>query len=442
MSIQISDHFTYGRLLRFSMPSIIMMIFTSLYTVVDGLFVSNLAGQQAFASLNLVWPAIGLLQAFGFMIGAGGCALVSKTLGEGQQRRACEYFSMLVVFEILLGLVVSTITIVLIEPICRMLGATEYLMEDCIIYGVPLLAVQCFFYLHTSLQSFFITAGKPKLGLAITLVTGFSNMFLDWLLIAGFGMGILGAALATAINWVASALVSAWWFWKHQESPVHLCHFSWHCKALVQACVNGSSEMVTNCSASFVLMLYNLSLMALAGPDGVISYGIIQYILFLFSSTFFGFTMAVAPCIGYQYGAANHVELKNLLVKSLIITTLASLVLTGIAELSAPALAHVFVSYSQSLMDLTVHAIRIFSIGFLMSGLCIFISGFFTALNNGLVSALLSFARTFLFQTGCILILPRLAGVEGIWAASPTAETLSLVVSLLFLIALRRKYQY
>lgn len=442
LQIRISDHFTYSKLLRFSLPSIIMMIFTSMYTIVDGIFVSNLAGADAFASLNLIWPAIGLLGAFGFMIGAGGTALVSKTLGEGNQKLACEYFSMLVVFEILIGILVSIVTIAEIVPISYLLGATDDLIADCVLYGVPLLAAQCLFYLHATFQPFLIAAEKAKLGLAVTILSGITNMVLDYFLIAVVHMGIMGAALATAAGWAISSLIPAWWFWKHQEAPIHFTRFRWHFRALGQSCLNGSSEMVTNLSASLVLMLYNLELMQLVGPDGVVAYGVIQYILFLFSAAFFGYTMAVAPCIGFQFGAGDRKELKNLFGKSMLIILIASIVLTITAEILASLLSMVFVSYSESLMTMTTHAIRIFSICFLMSGFNIFASGFFTALNNGPVSALLSFGRAFVFQIGSILLLPVFFGVEGIWASSVVAEFLSLLLGIWCLLHYRKRYGY
>lgn len=441
-SIAISDHFTYSKLIRYCLPSVTMMVFTSLYTIVDGFFVSNLAGEKAFTSLNLIWPVVGILGSFGFMIGTGGTALVSKTLGEGNQKKACEYFTMLIVFEILLGIVVSTISIVFIEPIARLCGATDDLLRDCYLYAIPLLACQPVFFMNNSYQSFLVAAGKPKFGLIISLACGALNMILDYVLIALFQLGILGASLATAFNWILGGLIPTFWFWKHQESDLHFVKFKWKWKVLWQSCFNGMSEMVTNLSLSFVLLLYNLVLMRIAGPQGVVVYGVIQYLGFLFAAVFLGYTMAVAPCIGYQYGAQNHEELKNLLQKSLILIGIASVAVVLIADALSYELAAVFVSYSDELMEMTHYAVQLYSLGFLVAGFNIFSSGFFTALNNGPISALLSLMRTFVFQAVAVLVLPYFFGLNGVWMANFFSEILSLLLSIFFILKYKARYGY
>lgn len=442
MEYKLSEHFSYGRLIRYSIPSIVMMVFTSMYTIVDGLFVSNLAGDAAFASLNLIWPVIGMLSAFGFMVGTGGAALVSKTLGEKKKFLACEYFTMLIAFEILTGIVVSVITAFNIRSIARMLGATDDLIQDCVNYGFILLLAQPFVFVSTSFQSFLVTAEKPKAGLWITVLCGISNMVFDYVFIAWCQMGIFGAALATALGWVIGSILPLFFFVRSGRSALHFVHFKWHFKALGQACLNGSSEMVTNLSASFVLMLYNFELMHYIGSNGVNAYGVIQYITFLFSAVFFGYNMAAAPLIGFQYGAQNHRELKSLTSKSLVTTICFCLLMTAIAEASAGWLSHIFVSYSATLMELTVHAIHLYAIGFLMAGFNIFASGFFTALNNGVVSAILSFMRTFVFQAGCILLLPLVWGIDGIWLAVPVSEGLSALLGVFYLVYEKKRYGY
>lgn len=442
MQIQISDHFTTPKLLRFALPSIVMMVFTSMYTIVDGLFVSNLVGQEAFTSLNLIWPAIGIFSAFGFMIGTGGTALVSKTLGEKREQRACEYFTMLIVFEILLGLLISVMTMVGIEPLARLCGATEDLIPDCIAYGLPLLACMAFSFLSASFQSFLVAAGQPKMGLMISLAAGVMNMVMDYVCIAIFGWGIFGAAFATGLNWVVGAVIPMVWFYKHQESPIHFTRFSWRFGALGKACFNGMSEMVSNVSMNLVALLYNLELMKIAGPDGVVVYGIIQYLTFLFIAAFLGYSMATAPCIGYQYGAQNHEELSSLLKKSIGIIAAASVAIVILSDALAPLLSSIFVSYSPTLMEMTQHAIRIYSLCFLAAGFNVFTSSFFTALNNGVVSAVVSLMRTFLFQVGAVLLLPIWFGLNGIWSATTVAEGLSLVMSIAFLVCLRKRYGY
>lgn len=442
MELKISDHFTYSKLLRFTFPSVVMMVFMSLYTIVDGFFVSNLAGKDAFTSLNLIWPAVGLLGAFGFMFGTGGTALVSKTLGEQKKELACEYFTMIMVFEVILALVVSAITIAMIVPICHLVGATEDLIPGCIAYGVPLLAMQMFMYLSNSYQSFLIVVGKAKLGLCITIITGLSNMILDYVFVGVFQMGVFGAALATGMNWIIGATIPTWWFWKHQEADIHFTKFKWRFKALGKASFNGLSEMVSTVSMNLIVLLYNLSLMKMAGPDGVVVYGVIQYLSFLFASVFLGYSMAIAPCVGYQYGAKKPKELKNLLVKSISLIAIFSIVTVSLAYMGSWQLSAIFVSYSDHLMEMCEMAIRIYCLGFLMAGMNIFASGFFTALNNGPVSALISLMRTFVFQVGSILIMPQLFGINGIWSATVVAEALALVVSLAFLFGMRKRYSY
>lgn len=441
-SIAISDHFTYSKLIRYCLPSVTMMVFTSLYTIVDGFFVSNLAGEKAFTALNLIWPIIGILSSFGFMIGTGGTALVSKTLGEGDNQRACEYFTMLIVFEVLLGIGVSALTIVFLEPLARLCGATDDLLHDCYLYAIPLLACQAVCFMSNSYQSFLVAAGKPKFGLIISLACGGLNMVLDYVLIALFHLGILGASLATAFNWVLGGLIPTFWFWKHQENDLHFVKFKWKFKAIWQSCFNGISEMVTNLSLSFVLLLYNLVLMRIAGAQGVVVYGVVQYLGFLFAAVFLGYTLAVAPCIGYQYGAQNHEELKNLFHKSLILLAILSVMVVLMADAFAYELASLFVSYSKELMEMTHYAVQLYSLGFLVAGFNIFASGFFTALNNGPVSALLSLMRTFVFQALAVLVLPYFLGLTGVWMANFIAEILSLGLSTFFLLKLKKRYGY
>lgn len=440
--IALSDHFGYGRLLRFSLPSIIMIVFTSLYTIVDGIFVSNLVGSTAFAALNLIYPAVGILGAFGFMIGSGGAALVSKTLGEKEHHKANEYFTMLIVFEIILGLVVGTVGALTLRPVALFLGATEELMPDCLKYGTILMFAQVFFFLTNSFQSFLVVAERPKMGLAITLCAGFSNMILDYIFIAVFQMGIFGAALATAMNWILGALVPLFFFLRRNGTLLKLIPFRWHFAKLGTACLNGSSEMVTNLSLNLVAMLYNFELMRIAGPDGVIAYGVIQYMTFVFLAIFLGYTMAVSPVVSYHYGAGNRHELKSLLKKSLTIIAVFALSMFAIAESTSGFMATVFVSGSKTLMEMTMRGIEIYSISFLITGFNIFVSGFFTALNNGPVSAIVSFFRTFFSQVVFILILPIWFGLNGIWSAVIVSEGVSLLVSFGFLKGLQKKYGY
>lgn len=442
MKIQLSEHFTYKKLIRFTIPTIIMMIFTSIYGVVDGIFVSNCVGSNAFAAVNLILPAIMILAGFGFMIGAGGSAIVSKTMGEGDKKLANEYFSMLVYLMIIVGIIFSIIGFIFIRPISRLLGADGEMLENCVVYGRTLLVALTAFFLQNSFQSFLIVAEKPKMGLVISIIAGVVNMVLDFLFIYVFKLGVFGAALATGISSVVGGGIPLVYFMRKNSSSLKLTKARFDLKAILKALSNGSSEMVNNVSMSLVNMLYNFQLMKYAGANGVVAYGIIMYVGFIFSGTYIGYSIGTAPIIGYNYGAKNSDELKNVLRKSLKLLIITSLVMTGLAELLAKTLGGIFVSYDEELLKMTVNAIRLFSISYIFSGINIFASSFFTALNNGIVSAVISFLRTLLFQTAMILILPQIFGLNGIWVAVVVAELLALGVSVIFLICNRKKYQY
>ncbi len=441
MNIQLSEHFTYKKLIQFTIPTIIMMIFTSIYGVVDGLFVSNCVGADAFAGVNLIMPALMILGSIGFMIGTGGSALVSKTIGEGNKEKANRYFSMLLYVVTIIGFIFTVIGLIVMEPVAKLLGAEGNLVEICVTYGRTLIIALIPFMLQNCFQSFLIVAEKPRMGLIISIITGVLNMILDFLFIYVFKMGVFGAAVATGISQLIGGIVPLIYFIKKSET-LKLVKTKFELKPILQACANGSSEMVTNVSMSLVNMLYNLQLMKYAGSDGVVAYGIIMYVSFIFSGTYMGYSIGSAPIVGYHYGAKNKEELKSLLKKSLKLLTITSIVMTAIGELLAKPLASIFVSYDANLLDMTVNAIRIFSISYLISGINIFASSFFTALNNGVVSAAISFLRTLLFQIAMIFVLPLIWGLNGIWIAVVFAEVLALIVSITFLVVNRKKYQY
>lgn len=441
MNIQLSEHFTYKKLIQFTIPTIIMMIFTSIYGVVDGLFVSNCVGSDAFAGVNLIMPALMILGAIGFMIGTGGSALVSKTMGEGNKEKANQYFSMLLYVVTIIGFIFTIVGFLVMEPVAKLLGAEGDLIDICVTYGRTLIIALIPFMLQNCFQSFLIVAEKPRMGLAISIITGVLNMILDFLFIYVFKMGVFGAAFATGISQLIGGIVPLIYFIKKSEN-LKLVKTKFELKPILQACANGSSEMVTNISMSLVNMLYNLQLMKYAGADGVVAYGIIMYVSFIFSGTYMGYSIGSAPIVGYHYGAENTEELKSLLKKSLKLLTITSVVMTVAAELLAKPLAGIFVSYDANLLDMTTNAIRIFSISYLISGINIFASSFFTALNNGVVSAAISFLRTLLFQIAMIFILPLIWNLNGIWLAVVFAEVLALIVSIIFLVVNRKKYQY
>lgn len=442
MKIQLSEHFTYKKLIKFTIPTIIMMIFTSIYGVVDGIFVSNCVGSDAFAAVNLIMPILMIFGTIGFMIGTGGSALVSKTIGEGDKKKANQYFSMLIYLLIITGIILTIIGMVFIEPMSKLLGADESMLKDCITYGRTIIIFLVVFVLQNCFQSFLIVAEKPTFGLIVSIVTGITNMILDFLFMYVFKMGVFGAALATGISQFIGGIIPLIYFICNKNGTLKLVKAKFEWKAIFQACINGSSEMLTNLSMSLVNMLYNMQLMKYAGPDGVVAYGIIMYVGFIFAGTYLGYSIGTAPIIGYHYGAENTEELKNLLKKSLRLIAITSLVMTGLAEILSRALASIFVSYNLELLNMTTRAIRLFSISFIISGFNMFASSFFTALNNGVVSAAISFLRTLVFQIAMIFILPAILGLDGIWLAVVFAEILSLIVSSIFLIKNRKKYQY
>ena len=442
MTVSLSDHFSYQKLLRFVAPSILMMIVTSIYSIVDGFFVSNFVGKNPFAALNLIFPVIMALAAFGFMIGTGGSALIAKTLGEGKKDEANGIFSMLIVVLAVGGAILSGTCILLLRPISYAVGATELTIDDCMLYGRVLLISLPFFMLQNSFQSFLATAEKPHFGLRVTVFAGLTNMVLDFLLVYVFPFGLLGAALATAFSQIVGALIPLVYFLRPNDSPLRLTRPRLDLRALGKACYNGSSEMVSNLSTSLVGVLYNIQLMAIAQENGVSAYGVIMYVSFIFMAFFFGYSIAVTPVVGYHYGAQNHAELKSLLKKSLTITLISSLVMTVSSIALASPIARIFVGYDAELCEMTVNALRLYALSFLVCGFNIFGSAFFTGLNNGTASALISFLRTLVLQVAAVLLLPRVLGIDGIWLAITAAEALTLLVTAALFLAGRRKYHY
>ena len=442
MRIQLSDHFTAAKLLRFVLPSIAMMIFTSIYGVVDGLFVSNFVGKTPFAALNLIMPFLMGLGALGFMIGTGGSALIARTLGEGDRERANRYFSMLIAVTVISGLALTALGLVFLRPIAAAMGATDALMEDCVLYGRILLTFQTAFMLQNVFQSFFALAEKPKMGLWMTVAAGMTNIVLDALFVAVFRWGLAGAAAATVLSQVVGGVVPLFYFARPNSSLLRLVKPRFDGRALGKVCLNGSSELLTNLSASLVSVLYNFQLMKLAGEDGVAAYGVLMYVNFIFLAIFFGYAIGGAPLISYHYGAGNRPELQNLFRKSLLLTAGCGLALTLLAEALSGPLSRVFVGYDAALYEMTRHGFRLYALSFLAAGLNVFGSAFFTALNDGPVSAVISFLRTLVFQVAVVLVLPVLFGIDGIWLAVPVAELLALAVTTGFLVGKRKKYHY
>ena len=441
--IQLSDHFTLGRLFRFCLPSVVMMVFTSIYGVVDGYFVSNFVGKTPFAAVNLIMPFLMILGGVGFMIGTGGSALVAKHLGEQNNDQARRVFSMMLIVTLILGVSTSALGIIFVENVAQLLGADSELLPYCVTYARTCLIFNTMFMLQNVFQSFLVTAERPKMGLAVVIAAGCTNMLLDFLFIAVFELDVVGAALATGLSQTVGGLLPLIFFLRRNNgSKLHMVRTRLEFRPILQACANGASELMTSISSSIVSMLYNFQLLRLAGQDGVSAYGVLMYVQFIFAAVYIGYAIGTAPITGYNYGAQNHAELKNIRRKSIKVTLTAGVIMVIIAELLAPVLAGIFVGYDKDLFGMTVHAFRLFSFTFLLSGFNIWCSSFFTALNNGAVSAAVSFLRTLVFQLAAVLILPIFLKLDGVWISVAFAEVCAFVISLLFLIAKKKKYDY
>lgn len=441
--IQLSDHFNTRRLLRFTLPSIIMMVFTSIYGVVDGFFVSNFAGKTPFAAVNFIMPVLMILGCPGFMFGTGGSALIAKLLGEKREQKANAVFTMLVVCAAALGVLLAVLGIVLLPAIAALLGAEGELLRNCVLYGRIVLLATPFYLLQYEFQCLFATAQKPKLGLYVTVAAGMCNMALDALFVGVFRWGLAGAAAATAFSQLVGGAVPLVYFAKRRPgSLLYFTEFRFDGQALAKACANGSSELMSNISMSIVSMLYNTQLMRWAGEDGVSAYGVLMYVSMIFMAIFIGYCVGSSPIVSYHYGAENRAELQGLRKRSLGIIAVTALFMFAAGELAGRPLATLFVGYDEELLDMTAHAFAIFSCSFLLSGFSIFGSSFFTALGDGLTSALISFLRTLVFQVAAVLIFPLIWGLDGIWLSIVAAEVMSVLVTVFFLLVKRRKYGY
>ncbi|MBR2847290.1 MAG: MATE family efflux transporter [Clostridia bacterium] len=444
MEIQLSDHFTYKKLMHFTLPSVAMMIFTSVYGVVDGFFVSNFAGKTAFAAINLIFPILMILSTVGFMFGTGGTAIVAKTFGEGDSKKANRYFSLFVYVAFALGVLFAVLGIIFIRPISEALGASGQLFDDCVVYGIVNLAALPFYVLQLMFQSFFVTAEKPKLGLVVTVASGVTNMVLDAVLVILLPQEhkLLGAGIATAASQVVGGILPIIYFSRKNDSILQLGKTKFDGKAITKAATNGSSEFMSNVSMNLVGILYNLQLMEYAGEDGVAAYGVMLYVSWIFASAFMGYSVGIAPVFGYNYGAKNSKELKGLLKKSLIITGFSGALMIIIGEVFALPMSSFFVGYDAELTKLTVSGFKIFALSFLFMGYAIFSSGFFTALSDGLTSALISFLRTLVFQVAAILLLPIWWGINGIWSSIIVAEFMAAFLGAVFIIIKKKRYGY
>lgn len=441
-AIQLSDHFTRKRLLRFSLPSIVMMVFTSIYGVVDGYFVSNYTGKTPFAAVNLIMPFLMILGGVGFMFGTGGGALIAKTMGEGKAEKADKLFSMTVFASIFCGLVLTAVGLLFLRPFAQLMGAEGELLENSLLYGTINLIALPFYILQYEFQCLFATAEKPKLGLYVTVASGVANMVLDWLLVAVLPFGLAGAAAATATSQFIGGVFPLIYFARKNSSRLHLTRCRLELRPLGRICANGSSELMGNISMSLVNMLYNVQLMQYVGEDGIAAYGVLMYVSMIFQAIFIGYSVGTAPIVSYHYGAQNREELKSLLRKAIFIVAIAALCMFAAGELLAAPLSRLFVAYDEELLQMTTHAFAIFSFSFLFSGFAINGSSFFTALNDGLTSALISFLRTLVFQVAAVLLFPLLWGLDGIWFSIVAAEIMAVLAAIFFLLKKQKKYGY
>lgn len=442
MKIQLSDHFTYRRLLYFVLPSILMIICTSIYSIVDGFFVSNFVGKTPFAAINLIMPILMLVGTVGLMVGTGGCAVVSKAMGEGRHKQANQYFSMLIYAAFVFGLLASIVGFLLIPSIAEALGAKGALLENCVIYARILFCSMPFFILQFAFQIFFVAAGKPGLSLKVNIAAGLANALLDYILIVIFPLGLAGAAIATAVGQLIGGLFPVLYFIRKNDSSLRLTKVKMDGSVLLHTCINGSSEMVTNLSSSVVNILYNLQLMRIAGENGIAAYGVIMYVNIIFMAIFLGYSLGSAPLVSYHYGAENHLELQNLFRKSMKLLAVSGVILVIWSEIFAGPLAAIFASKDPELLIMTTRGFRLYALAFLVMGFNAWGSAFFTALNNGVISAAISFLRTFVFQIIIILTLPIFFGIDGIWLSIVVAELMSLVVTGIFLFTQKKRYQY
>lgn len=442
MKIQLSDNFTYGKLLRFCTGPILMMVFTSVYSLVDGIFVSNFAGETPFKAINLIFPVLMILGAIGFMFGAGGTAVVSKTLGEGDKNRAHQYFTLITAATFVFGALLAAGFYFLLRPVAVLIGATGDVLEDAVTYSQILMCAMPFFMLQNLFQSFFIAAEKPRLGFAFTLASGVTNIVFDAVFIVGCKLGVAGAAIGTALSQFVGGLLPVIYFLSKNRSLLRFVKFRVNWRVIGKSCVNGSSELLGNVAMSLVSIAYNWQLIRTVGDAGVAAFGVIMYVQFVFVAIFIGYCLGVAPIVGYNFGAQNRTELQNVFKKSMIVISVVSLVMTVSAEALANVVARIFVSYDEALLQMTARGMRLYSVCFLFSGFCMFCSSFFTALNNGVISAVVSFGRTLVFQTVCIFVLPLWLGLDGIWIATPVAEFVSILLCAVMFAANNRRYGY
>ena len=440
--MQFSEHYTYKKIIRYTVPPIIMMIFTSLYSVVDGLFLSNCAGKQAFSAVSFIMPYLMMFNSTGFMLGTGSSALIAKKMGEKKYKSANEIFTTVVVVSIFSGVILSFIGLIFLTPVASMQGAKGELLNNCLKYGrIYLLGVPACI-IQFEFEALYSTSGKSKLGLYSTIISGLTNVILDALFLYVFSWNIKGAAAATIISQYVGGIIPIIYYSRKNKSNLRLVKCKLRFRDMIKVCTNGSSEMVNNISISVVSLMYNIQLLKYAGDDGIAAFGIMMYVNFLFTAVFWGYVSGISPIISFNYGAKNSKELHSLLKKSIVILTLTSISMFMSSVFLATPVTKIFVNYDAQLLAMTIKGFYLFSFSFLFSGMSIFSSSFFTSLNNGFISAVISFSRVFLFQIPAVLILPLILGLDGIWLSVVIAELLTVAAGTGLILKYRKKYNY
>lgn len=429
-------------ILKFTFPTIIMMVFMSLYTMVDGVFVSNLIGENALSAVNIVYPVSSIIIAISIMFATGGGAIIARNMGEGKDDEAKKNFSLIVATGIVIGVVMIGLGLIFIRPIIEVMGATPVLYDYCHDYLKMLILFAPFAVLQMLFQFFFVTAGKPKIGLFVIVAGGVANVILDYVFIVPVGMGIAGAALATGIGYSIPAIFGLIYFTIHRKGSLYFVKPKWNTKVLIQSCLNGSSEMVTNLATAITTFLFNIVMLKYLGENGIAAITIVLYAQFLLTSIYLGFSSGVAPVFSYNYGVQDKVQLKKLFKISFGFVIVTSVVTFLVSLLLSTSIVKVFVNEQSVVFELAKHGFLLFSICYLFIGINIFASSMFTAFSNGKVSAIISFLRTFGFIIIAIVFLPRLIGANGVWLAIPVAEILTLIVSAIYLIKGRKIYHY
>ncbi len=442
MQIKLSDHFSYPRLFRFTLPSICMMLFTSVYLVIDGYFVSNFIGKTALAAVNMIYPVIMIIGSIGFMLGTGGSALVAKTMGEGDDEKAKRLFTLIYLTSIVIGTILTLPSFIFLDKIAYFLGARGELLENSITYGRILLSTVVLFVVQMESQIFFITAEKPKLGLIMTVLSCGTNIVLDGVFCAILHLGVPGAAAATAVSQAIGGTIPLLYFTFKRKGRLYFTKTYFDKKALLKSASNGLSELLSNTSAAIIGMLFNAQLLRYVGENGVAAYSVLMYVSMVFVAIFIGFSGGISPVVSYNYGAENEKELKSITKKLITLIVLSSVLMLIFSFLMASPLSRLFVGYDKELYDMTVRGFYIYSLSFIFAGISIFSSSFFTALNNGFVSAVISFLRTFVLQFIFVIILPPILGIDGIWLSIVLAEMIAFFISLFYLITKKKVYHY